>query len=220
VIAQREKIGRLIFGSVYPLYLQKILKKGRTESELLAVISWLSGYNEVEIKLRIQHPTTFESFFETAKIPITAQHIKGLICGIPVETITDPLVQQVRYLDKLVDELAKGKSLDKIIRKFAYPEMTNTPSKSYTCSKGHVFQKSSDCRTCPQCAQMSRKSFFLPTLSAPAQRALQQKGIHELQQVTEWSAKEILQWHGVGPSAILKINDALLAAGLSLKTTP
>jgi hypothetical protein len=82
-------------------------------------------------------------------------------------------------------------------------------SKTYTCSHGHVFQKSSDCRSCPQCASMSKKNFFIPTLSAPAQRALMQMGVHELSQLTAWSAKEIFQWHGVGPSAIPKINDAM-----------
>lgn len=97
--------------------------------------------------------------------------------------------------------------------------MKKAHSQSYTCTNGHVFHKSSDCRSCPQCAQMSKKTFFLPSLSAPAQRALQQKGIHELRQLSVWSAKEILQWHGVGPSAITKIHVALAAEGLSLKTT-
>jgi hypothetical protein len=97
--------------------------------------------------------------------------------------------------------------------------MKKDHSHTFTCINGHVVQKSSDCRSCPQCAETSKKTFFLPALSAPAQRALQQKGIHELRQLSEWSAQEILQWHGVGPSAMVKIHDALTAEGLSLKTT-
>lgn len=217
---QHQRIAQMTMASVYPLYRNKVERKGRTQDELDQVISWLTGLDKKKWQRKMEALETFSVFFEGIVLPAESILIKGNICGYRIEEIENPLTQKVRMLDKLVDELAKGKSLDNIIRKFTSPEKRNTPSKSYTCSKGHVFQKSSDCRTCPQCAQMSKKSYFLPTLSAPAQRALQLKGIHELQQLTEWSAKEILQWHGVGPSAIPKIKDALLAAGLSLKTTP
>lgn len=112
------KFYKMLFSSVYPLYLQKVERKGRTKEELDAVIFWLTGYSDTTLQKQIELKVDFEAFF--AKAPaynINAAKITGLICGYRVEEIADPLVQKVRYLDKLVDELAKGKSLDKILRK-------------------------------------------------------------------------------------------------------
>jgi hypothetical protein len=101
---------------VYPLYLAKVEKKGRTQDELDGVIRWLTGYDDSELSRHLADGTTFAEFFAGAHLNDKAALITGLICGIRVETIEDPLVQQIRNLDKLVDELAKGRALDKIFR--------------------------------------------------------------------------------------------------------
>ncbi len=102
--------------TVYPLYLAKVEKKGRTRDELDAVIRWLSGYDDAEVGRHIADGSTFEEFFAAARLNANASKITGLICGVRVETIEDPIVQRVRYLDKLVDELAKGRPLAKVLR--------------------------------------------------------------------------------------------------------
>ena len=112
-----ERIAKMTFTSVYPLYLAKILKKERTKEELYQVIEWLTGYDDIRLQKLIDEKVTFEKFFKKAKINPNAQLITGVICGYRVEEIANPLTQQVRYLDKLVDELAKGKTMEKILRK-------------------------------------------------------------------------------------------------------
>jgi hypothetical protein len=105
------------FASVYPLYLQKVEKKGRTRQELDTVITWLTGYSERDLQKIIEKKITLEQFFAGAHLNATASLITGMICGYRVEEIADPLMQKIRYLDKLVDELAKGRPLEKILRK-------------------------------------------------------------------------------------------------------
>jgi len=112
-----ERIANLTFASVYPHYLAKVEKKGRTKKELHQVIKWLSGFNEKRLQKLIDDNVTFKTFFQKAKLNPSAHLIKGVICGYRVEEIKNPLTQKVRYLDKLVDELAKGKAMDKILRK-------------------------------------------------------------------------------------------------------
>ncbi|MFV8359861.1 DUF2200 domain-containing protein [Flavobacterium sp. LS1P3] len=112
-----ERIAKMTFSSVYPLYLAKVEKKGKTKEELHQVIEWLTGYDDKSLQKQIDEKVTFEKFFKNATINPNAQLITGVICGYRVEEIANPLTQQVRYLDKLVDELAKGKTLDKILRK-------------------------------------------------------------------------------------------------------
>jgi hypothetical protein len=102
--------------SVYPLYLAKVQKKGRTRGELDAVICWLTGYNAVELSRHLSDGTTFADFFHRARLNPNAGLITGVICGVRVEAIEDPLMRQIRYLDKLVDELAKGRALEKVLR--------------------------------------------------------------------------------------------------------
>ena len=114
--SQNERIAKMKFSSVYPLYLTKIEKKGRTKDELDQVISWLTGFDEDKIHQLINEFVTFESFFQQATLHPNAHLITGLICGYRVEEIENPLTQQVRYLDKLVDELAKGRKMEKILR--------------------------------------------------------------------------------------------------------
>lgn len=114
--AHNEKMARIQFAGVYPYYLAKVEKKGRTRAELHLVIQWLTGFNEERILQLIQEKVTFQEFFAQAHLNPAAQNIKGLICGYRVEEIQNPLTQKVRYLDKLIDELAKGKKLDKIFR--------------------------------------------------------------------------------------------------------
>ncbi|WP_372751463.1 DUF2200 domain-containing protein [Labilibaculum sp.] len=109
------RIAKMTFASVYPHYLTKIEKKGRTKEELNRVIEWLTGYDENNLKEIIDKEVTFESFFKDAKLNPNAKFIKGIICGYRVEEIENPLTQQVRYLDKLVDELAKGRKMEKIL---------------------------------------------------------------------------------------------------------
>lgn len=111
-----ERIAKMTFASVYPHYLNKVEKKGRTQEELHQVIEWLTGYNSKQLKGLIDRKATFEEFFGGAKMHPNAHLITGLICGYRVEEIENPLTQKTRYLDKLVDELAKGKKMEKILR--------------------------------------------------------------------------------------------------------
>nr|WP_294901289.1 DUF2200 domain-containing protein [uncultured Pedobacter sp.] len=111
-----ERVAKLTFSSVYPLYVAKIEKKGRTKEELLQVIEWLTGFGQGKLQELIDDKATFETFFKQAKLNPNAQLIKGTICGYRIEEIENPVTKQVRYLDKLVDELAKGKKMDKILR--------------------------------------------------------------------------------------------------------
>jgi len=102
--------------SVYPHYVAKVEKKGRTEAELHEVIEWLTGFDEAELRRHLDAGTTFEDFFAAARLNPLASSITGSICGIRVEEVEDPLMQKIRYLDKLVDELARGKALEKVLR--------------------------------------------------------------------------------------------------------
>lgn len=106
----------MTFASVYPHYVAKVDKKGGTKKDLHLVIEWLTGFNEKKLKELIDSKATFETFFQNAKMNPNARLITGMICGIRVEEIENPLTQQVRYLDKLVDELANGKKMEKILR--------------------------------------------------------------------------------------------------------
>ena len=112
-----ERVAKLIFASVYPHYVKKIENKGRSKKELHEVIEWLTGFNEKRLQQLIDEKVTFETFFELAEININAKLIKGSICGYKIEEIQNPLTKKARYLDKLIDELAKGKAMDKILRK-------------------------------------------------------------------------------------------------------
>jgi len=109
-------MAKLTFASVYPMYLEKVKKKGRTKEELHEVISWLTGFNDKKIQALINENATFETFFQQASLNQNAPLITGVICGYRIEEIENPLTQQVRYLDKLVDELAKGRKMEKILR--------------------------------------------------------------------------------------------------------
>ncbi|WP_186757969.1 DUF2200 domain-containing protein [Echinicola salinicaeni] len=111
-----ERMAKLTFASVYPHYLSKIERKGRTKEELHQVIKWLTGFDQAKIQEFIADKITFETFFKNAKLNPNAQLIKGVICGYRIEEIDNPLTQKVRYLDKLVDELAKGRPIQKILR--------------------------------------------------------------------------------------------------------
>jgi hypothetical protein len=111
-----ERIAKMIFASVYPLYLAKVEKKGRTKEELHQVIGWLTGFDEKKLQELVEEKVTFEVFFQRATLNLNAHLITGVICGYRVEEIENPLTQQVRYLDKLVDELAKGRKMEKILR--------------------------------------------------------------------------------------------------------
>jgi len=102
--------------SVYRLYLAKVERKGRTKAELDQVIEWLTGFDEPELAAHLTAGTTFEDFFAAARLNPNASLITGVVCGVRVEQVDDPLMQKIRYLDKLVDELAKGRSMDKVLR--------------------------------------------------------------------------------------------------------
>ena len=111
-----ERIAKMTFATVYPHYVTKVERKGRTKEELLQVIEWLTGYDEIKLRELIEEKATFETFFQQATLNPNAHLITGVICGYRVEEIENPLTQQVRYLDKLVDELAKGRKMEKILR--------------------------------------------------------------------------------------------------------
>jgi hypothetical protein len=111
-----QRIAKMTFASVYPLYVAKVEKKGRTKDELDQVIKWLTGFSDKNLQQLIDDKVTFETFFQLATLHPNASLITGVICGYRVEEIANPLTQQARYLDKLVDELAKGRKMDKILR--------------------------------------------------------------------------------------------------------
>jgi hypothetical protein len=111
-----QRFAKMTFASVYPLYLAKVEKKGRTKEELQQVIQWLTGFDNGKLQELIKENVTFETFFQRASLNPNAKLITGMICGYRVEEIGNPLTQQVRYLDKLVDELAKGRKMEKILR--------------------------------------------------------------------------------------------------------
>ena len=114
--SQNQRFAVMLFSSVYPLYLNKIIRKGRTQEELNKVITWLTGFDAAKIESLIKEKVTFDTFFHQATLHPNASSITGMICGYRIEEITNPLTQKVRYLDKLVDELAKGRTLEKILR--------------------------------------------------------------------------------------------------------
>lgn len=111
-----ERIAKMIFGSVYPHYVTKVVSKGRTKEELHQVIEWLTGFDEKKLMELIDERVTFETFFERAALNLNANLITGLICGYRIEEIENPLTKKARYLDKIVDELAKGRKMEKILR--------------------------------------------------------------------------------------------------------
>ena len=111
-----HRIFKLPMASIYPLYVKKVGKKGRTKDELDTVLTWLTGYDDAELDRHLAAGTTLEDFFASARLNPNADRITGVVCGVRVEAIEDPLMQQIRYMDKLVDELAKGKSIEKVLR--------------------------------------------------------------------------------------------------------
>ena len=114
---ERHRIYSMAFARVYPMYVQKAERKNRTKAEVDQIICWLTGYDQKGLQLQIKQQTDFETFFAAApKMHPNCALIKGVVCGIRVEDIQDPLMQKIRYLDKLIDELAKGKALEKILR--------------------------------------------------------------------------------------------------------
>ena len=111
-----ERMAKMTFASVYPHYITKVESKGRTKEELHQVIEWLTGFDDKKMQELMNNKVTFETFFKTAKLNPNAKLITGIICGYRIEEIDNPITRQVRYLDKLVDELAKGKKIEKILR--------------------------------------------------------------------------------------------------------
>lgn len=115
--AHDERIAKMTISSVYPYYLAKVKKKGRSKDELHEVVRWLTGFSEEELQAHISRASTFAVFFERANLNPNANSITGMICGYRIEDIQNPLTRKVRYLDKLVDELSRGKPMDRILRK-------------------------------------------------------------------------------------------------------
>jgi hypothetical protein len=111
-----HRIFGISFASVYPLYIEKVERKGRSKEELDQVIEWLTGFDDAQLQRHIAEQTTFEDFFADAHLNPNASLITGVVCGVRVQEIEDPLMQKIRYLDKLVDELAKGKAMEKVLR--------------------------------------------------------------------------------------------------------
>ena len=111
------RIYKMAFSRVYPLYVAKAQKKGRSKDEVDTVIRWLTGYSQLELEKSLADEVDFMTFFDKATLNPQRRHITGMICGVRVEDIKEPLMQEIRYLDKLIDELAKGKAIEKILRK-------------------------------------------------------------------------------------------------------
>ena len=114
---KNDRIYHMPYASVYPLYVAKAMKKGRTKDEVDEIIRWLTGYSQDELEIHIAKQTDFEKFFAGARLNPLRKLITGVICGVRVEEIEEPLMQEIRYLDKLIDELARGKAMEKILRK-------------------------------------------------------------------------------------------------------
>ena len=113
-----HRIYTVSVASVYPMYITKVEKKGRTKTDVDAIIRWLTGYSQEELEAQLEKQTDFETFFAEAPRPNPSRTlIRGVVCGVRVEDITEPTMQEIRYLDKLIDELAKGKAMEKILRK-------------------------------------------------------------------------------------------------------
>ena len=112
-----ERMAKITFASVFPMYVQKVERKGRTKAELVQVITWLTGFDEATLQRLVQEKVTFEVFFGRATLNSNAHLITGVICGYRIEELQNPVTRQVRYLDKLVDELAKGRKMEKILRR-------------------------------------------------------------------------------------------------------
>jgi hypothetical protein len=115
-VKPKHRIYAMPFAKVYPLLVKKAERKGRTKKEVDQVICWLTGYDQAGLKKHVKQETDFETFFAKAKIHRNAKLITGVVCGVRVEEIEDPLMQKIRWLDKLIDELAKGKAMEKILR--------------------------------------------------------------------------------------------------------
>lgn len=119
-IMDSQRIYKMSFASVYPAYVAKAERKGRTRAEVDQIIRWLTGYTQQKLDAHIQKKTTFEAFFaEASDINPLRREIKGVVCGVRVEDVKEPLMQEIRYLDKLIDELAKGKAMEKLLRQSA-----------------------------------------------------------------------------------------------------
>jgi hypothetical protein len=114
--ASNARVAKMIFGSVYPMYVTKVESKGRTKEELHQVIKWLTGFDNKKLQSLIKEKVSFEEFFHQAKLNPNAHLVTGVICGYRIEDIKEPLMRKARYLDKLVDELAKGRKMEKILR--------------------------------------------------------------------------------------------------------
>jgi hypothetical protein len=114
---KKHRIYTMSFASVYPLYIAKVERKGRTKKEVDEIICWLTGYSQKDLEAQIEKETDFETFFAQAKLNPSRFLIKGIVCGVRVEDIKEPTMQSIRYLDKLIDELAQGKTMEKILRK-------------------------------------------------------------------------------------------------------
>lgn len=113
----KNRIFTMAFAKVYPLYIAKVERKGRKRSEVDEVIRWLTGYSQRELEAQVKRQTDFETFFrEAPKLNPSRSLIKGVVCGVRVEDIEDPMMREIRYMDKLVDEIAKGKAMEKILR--------------------------------------------------------------------------------------------------------
>jgi hypothetical protein len=114
---KKHQIYTMSFAKVYPMYVAKAEKKGRTKAEVDEIIRWLTGYSQKELEARLENQTDFETFYAEAHLNPSRALIKGVICGVRVEDIKEPTMREIRYLDKLIDELAKGKTMEKILRK-------------------------------------------------------------------------------------------------------
>src|SRR5262249_4254349 len=137
--AHDQRIAKMSFASVYPMYLAKVKKKGRTRDELHQVIQWLTGFDDGKLQELIEEKAAFETFFAKARLNPNARFITGVICGYRVEDIENPLTRQVRYLDKLVDELAKGRKMEKILRSEKLLSCTSSSHRPYS-SKARIEQ--------------------------------------------------------------------------------
>lgn len=184
-----HRIYSMSFASVYPLYIAKVERKGGRKADVDTIIKWLTGYTEKSLESQLKKEVSFETFFEKApKLNPNRKLITGVICGIRVEEIQESLMQEIRYLDKVIDELANGKKMEAILRKAS-----------------------------PEPVKILNAGFALPPLGAPAERALAQAGIFNMKQVSRYTEQMIASLHGVGPKAIKILQTELKKLDLKFK---
>lgn len=198
-----HKIYEMSVADVYVHYLKKVERKGQSEADLIQVMKWLTGFDTKTLKAHLKAGTTFRAFFKAAKLHPNAKLITGSICGVKIAEIEDPLMKKIRYMDKLVDELANGRPMDKILRKAEAKSNSNCPVTSGLVDLSKYEELDGEWRKIG--------------LAAPARRALVDAKLYKVSDLRKISARELAELHGMGKSAIARINQIMKAKSIRFR---